>query len=178
MVESAFAALYQEKMMKPKRFAKGSARGSANGSAKSSFVALAGAASLALLALGASTAAHARDVCWSVGLSSAGVQLGVFSPQPVYAQPQVIYAQPQVIYTQPQIVYTQPRPVYVQPAPVYVQPRPVYVQPQPVVVYNGWHQPRHGGRHGPWPYSHQYVQSYPAQYQALDAAYGHGQRQR
>ena len=161
--------------MKAKRFAKSSAESFAKSSGKGSLtalVALAGAASLALLALGASTAAFAGDVYWSVGVSSPGVQLGVFSPQPVYAQPQVIYTQPQVIYTQPQVIYTQPRPVYVQQAPVYVQPRPVYVQPPPVVVYNGWHQRRHGGHHGPWPYPQQLVQTYPVQYQV--PVYGDG----
>ena len=148
----------------------------AKSSVKYSAGALAGAASLVVLALGASTTAFAGDVYWSVGLSSPGVQLGVFSPQPVYVQPQPyyvqhqpVYSQPQVIYTQPQVIYTQPRPVYVQPRPVYVQPRPVHVQPQPVVVYNGRHHPRHGWHHGPRPYPqhypHQSVQTHPVQYQ-------------
>lgn len=141
-------------------------------SAKYSAWAFAGAASLGLLALSASTAALAGDVYWSVGLSSPGVQLGVFSPQPVYVQPQPYYAQPQPyyvqtqpVYSQPQVIYTQPRPVYVQPRPVYVQPRPVYAQPQPVVIYNGRHHPRHGWHHGPRPYPHQVVQPYPVHYQ-------------
>lgn len=141
----------------------------ANRSAKYSAWALAGAASLAALALGASTTAAAGDVYWSVGLSSPGVQLGVFSPQPVYVQPQPYCVQTQPVYSQPQVIYTQPRPVYVQPQPVYVQPRPIYVQPQPVVVYNGWHHPRHGWHHGPRPYPQHYqeqvMQRYPGPYQ-------------
>lgn len=145
------------------------AKRSATGYAKSSARALAGAAVLAALALGASTAAHAGDVFWSVGLSSPGVQVGVFSPQPVYVQPQPYYVQTQPVYVQPQVIYTQPRPVYVQPRPVYVQPRPVYVQPQPVVVYNGWHHPGHGWHHGPRPFQQHYpqqvVQNYPGQHQ-------------
>ena len=67
-------------------------------SAKYSVAALAGAASLAVLALGASTMAFAGDVYWSVGLSSPGVQLGVFSPPPVFVQPQPYYVQHQPVY--------------------------------------------------------------------------------
>ena len=171
-------ALYKEKMM------------NANRSAKHSAWALAGAASVAVLTLGASTAAIAGDVYWSVGLSSPGVQLGVFSPHPVYVQPQPYYVQQQPVYSQPQVIYTQPRPVYVQPQPVYVQPRPVYVQPQPVVVYNGWRHPGHGWHHGarPYPqlypqhypqhYPQQVVQTYPVQYQTQQPVYGHGDRLR
>lgn len=140
--------------------------------AKRSAGVLAGASVLAVLALGGSTAALAGDVYWSVGLSSPGVQLGVFSPQPVYVQPQPVYVQPQVVYVQPQPYYVQPRTVYVQPqvvytqpGPVYIQPRPVYLQPQPQVVYNGWNHPRHGWHHGPRPYPAQVVQTYPVQYQ-------------
>jgi hypothetical protein len=58
------------------------------------------AAALGLVALAATSAAHARsDVYFSIGIDA---------PAPVYVQPQ---------------------PVYVQPRPVYVQPQPVYVQP-------------------------------------------------
>jgi PXPV repeat (3 copies) len=150
---------------------------------KSSVGVLAGAAALVALALGSSTAALAGDVFWSVGLSSPGVQVGVFSPQPVYVQPQPYYAQPQVyvqppVYAQPQVIYTQPRPVYVQPQPVYVQPRPVYVQPQPVVVYNGWNHSKHGWHHGHQVHPRQVVQTYPVRYQTAEPVYGHGERQR
>ncbi len=75
---------------------------------------------LGAAALGASTAAQARDnVYWSVGVGGPGVSVGVGNAPPYYA----------------------PRPVYVQPAPVYMAPRPVYVAPpqpyyyQPGVVY-------------------------------------------
>ena len=66
------------------------------------------AAMLAVAALGATSAAHARsDVYFSIGVQVPGV------------------------YVQPQPVYVQPAPVYVQPRPVYGQPGPVYVQPPP-----------------------------------------------
>ena len=142
--------------------------------AKRSAPAMAGAAVLAVLALGGHVAAHAGDVYWSIGVSSPGVQLGVFSPQPVYVQPQPYYVQPQPyyvqpqpVYTQPQVIYTQPRPVYAQPRPVVVLPQPVYVQPQPVVVYNGWNHPGHRGhgwRHGPQASPQYYPQPQPQAY--------------
>jgi hypothetical protein len=60
------------------------------------------AVAIALGAVAAATAAHARsDVIVSIGLNA---------PR----------------------AYVQPAPVYVEPRPVHVQPRPVYVQPQPV----------------------------------------------
>jgi hypothetical protein len=113
--------------------------------------ALAGAAVVTAFTLGASGAAHADSVYWSVGLSSPGVQVGLSSPQPVYA-PSPVYYTPQVVYAQPQVVYVQPQPVpvYVQPRPFHhvyqVQPAPVYVAPR--VVYNGWEHPGHGWHHG------------------------------
>lgn len=80
------------------------------------------AAAVALGALGAGSAAHARsDVHFSIGLHA---PIGYVQPAPVYVQPQ---------------------PVYVQPQPVYVQPRPVYVQPQPI-----YHDAHRGHRRGPW----------------------------
>lgn len=110
-----------------------------------SFNALAGAASVALLTLAASSAAHADNVYWSVGLSSPGVQVALTSPQPVYVQ-HPVYVQQQPVYVQPQVVYQQPHPVHVQPRAVYhVQAAPVYVAPR--VVYTGWHHARHGWRH-------------------------------
>ena len=134
---------------------------------KLSIYTLAAGATLAVAALGLSTAARADNLTWSVGVSSPGVQFDVsnarpFYGQPVYAQPyyapqiytqpqvvyhqpQVVYQQPQVIYQQPQVIYQQPQFIYQQPrrhhAPqvVYVQPRPVYVQPRPVYAH-----PHHG----------------------------------
>lgn len=111
--------------------------------AKHSVYALAGAASLAVMALGVSGAAGAGDVYWSVGLSSPGVQLGVYSPQAVY----------------------------VQPRPYYVQQPPVYVQPQE--AYAGWHRPGHGSHHGSRPCPVQFVQQYPVQYQVSAPVYGY-----
>ena len=76
------------------------------------------AAALAIAALGAASAAHARsDVYFSIGV-----------------QGPPIYLQPAPVYVQPAPIYVQPAPVYVQPAPVYAQPQPIYVQPRPVVV--------------------------------------------
>lgn len=81
------------------------------------------AAAVAIGALAATSAAHARsDVFLSIGIQA---PFG---------------------YVQPAPVYLQPRPVYLQPQPVYVQPQPVYVQPQP--VYYGNH--RSYQRRGPW----------------------------
>jgi hypothetical protein len=88
------------------------------------------AAAVALGAVGAATAAHARtDVMFSIGFPGA--------------------------YVQPEPVYVQPQPVYVQPEPVYVQPRPVYVQPQVQYYGNGYgyyHHRHHREweRRGPW----------------------------
>lgn len=71
----------------------------------------AAAIALALGALFAASAAHARsEVYFSVGVQAPGV------------------------YVQPAPVYVQPAPVYVQPRPVYIEPRPVHVNPQPVYV--------------------------------------------
>lgn len=91
------------------------------------------AATVALGAVGAATAAHARtDVMFSIGVPGA-------------------YVQPEPVYVQPQPVYVQPEPVYVQPEPVYVQPQPVYVQPR-VEYYGGYYHRhhRHWERRGPW----------------------------
>ena len=96
------------------------------------------AASLAFAALGATGAAQAQDVFWSVGLSSPGVHVGVASAPPVVMRPMY------------QPVYAQQNPVYVVPQPVtYMRPAPVYLAPQQY-VQTGWQQPRHGWgwRHG------------------------------
>ena len=79
---------------------------------------LAGAATLAIAAMGFAGAAQARDnVYWSVGVGTMGS---------VYQPP--VYVQPQPVYVEPEPVYYQPRPVYVQPAPVYYAPQPVYYE--------------------------------------------------
>lgn len=99
------------------------------------------AAALAIGALGAATAAHARsDVVFSIGFN-----------QPYgYSQPEQVYVQPQPVYVQPQPVYVRPQPVYVRPAPVYYPQTPVYTQPQPVYYDNhgGYRSSRRGGAWG------------------------------
>ena len=78
------------------------------------------AATLAVAAFGAASAAHARsDLYFSIGVQGA----------PVYVEPAPVYMQPRPIYVQPP-VYEQPRPVYVQP-PVYVAPAQEYVRRGP-----------------------------------------------
>ncbi len=111
---------------------------------------LAAVAALCVSALGASGAAQAGDVFWSVGVGSPGVQLGVSNAPPVvYRHPVVVLPQP-VYLPQPAVVF-QPGSVY------YGQPR-VIVVPQPHYVQSGWmppgHRhgwgPRHHGRRGHW----------------------------
>jgi hypothetical protein len=83
-------------------------------------------AALAVLALGAAGAAHARDnVSFSIGISSPGF----------YGQPAPVYYPQQPVYVQPRPVYVQPAPAYYPPQTVYVQPSPVYVQPAPYGYY-------------------------------------------
>ena len=87
-------------------------------------------AALAVAALGAASAAHARsDVYISVGVQGA----------PVYTQPVPVY---------------EPAPVYY-PAPVY-QPVPVYTQPAP--VYR--HYPQYPAHYDPYYRSYQYPRHY------------------
>ena len=91
-----------------------------------------------IAALGASAlgvgAAQAREVFWSVGIASPGVQLGVSNT------PQMLYQRPVVVVPQP-VYYGQPQPVYYgQPQLVYAQPRVVYA-PRPNYVGSGWAQP-------------------------------------
>ena len=105
----------------------------------------AAAAALAVVALGAATAAHAGgDISWSIGIQTPGVYVQpapvYYPPQPVYSQPALVYYPPQPVYSQPAPAYYPPQPTYVQPRPVYVQPAPVYVQPRPVFVQ----QPAYG----------------------------------
>ncbi len=79
------------------------------------------AASLAIVALGATAVAQARpNFTLSLGFGPAWVE-----PEPEYVQPWP--------------VYVQPRPVFVQPAPVYARP-PVFVAPR-----EAFEGPRWGG---------------------------------
>jgi hypothetical protein len=114
-----------------------------------SFAALAAAAGMGLALLGASGAAQARDVYWSVGVNSPGVSVGVG------AGPGVVYAPPPtfVVPPPPPVYYTPPAPVYYGPPPVaYVPPRPVYYAPPPAVYggYGYYNRPPHWHRGGYW----------------------------
>ena len=83
---------------------------------------------LGAAALGASTAAQARDdIFWSVGVGGPGVSVGVSNARPYYA-PAPVYVQPAPVYVAPRPVYVAPRPVYAAPAVVYA-PAPVYYGP-------------------------------------------------
>lgn len=83
---------------------------------------------LGAAALGASTAAQARnDVFWSVGVGGPGVSVGVSNAPPYYA-PAPVYVQPAPVYMAPRPVYVAPRPVYHAP-PVVYGPAPVYYGP-------------------------------------------------
>jgi PXPV repeat (3 copies) len=113
-----------------------------------SFYATAAAGALALAALGTTTAAQAKDVFWSVGISSPGVQLGFANAPVVQHYPQPVYVAPQPVYVQPAPIYYRPAPVYVQPAPIYYRPAPVYgigyAVPAPVFRPGYGHGHRHG----------------------------------
>ena len=106
-------------------------------------------ATLGVSALAMSGAAQARDVAWSVGIASPGVQIGVSNaPQVIYRQP--VYVPQTVYYSKPQVVYAQPPVRYVQPQVVYA-PQPYYVGATfaPTVVYRDW-GPRHHGHKPRW----------------------------
>jgi hypothetical protein len=61
------------------------------------------AAAIAVGALAAASAAHARsDVFFSIGIQA---PYGYVQPAPVYVQPQPIYVQPQPVYVQSQPIY-------------------------------------------------------------------------
>ena len=111
---------------------------------------LAAAAVVGASALVAGGAAQARDVFWSVGVGSPGVQVNASNaPQLLYPRPVVVVPQP-VYYTQPAVVYQPPQLVYGPPAVAYA-PATYYVQSgwaEPG-YRQGW-RPRHHGRHGNW----------------------------
>lgn len=102
-----------------------------------SLYALAAAAGVALAALGGASTAQARDVNWSVGVSSPGVAIGVGNGYSVYTSPAPIYYAPPPAYYAP----PPPPPVY------YAPPRPVYYAPPVVVAPPGYGYYRGGGRH-------------------------------
>ena len=73
---------------------------------------LAALALTASLALGASGAAQAGDVFWSIGMAQPGIHIGVSNmPPPVIVAPAVVYPRP-VYVPPPRVVYLPPRPVY------------------------------------------------------------------
>lgn len=62
-------------------------------------------AAVALGAVGAASAAHARsDVTLSIGLNTP-YSYGYVQSQPVYVEPQPAYVQPREVYVQPEVVY-------------------------------------------------------------------------
>ena len=129
-------------------------------------IAMVGAATLAVAAMGFAGAAQARDnVFWSVGVGIPGGLVNVGNVGSVY-QPQPFYAQPQPVYVQPQPVYSQPAPVYYQQPQVYVRPAPVYVAPQPI-YYGRPYGHGHGHGYGHRRHEGQYVE-------APRPVYGHG----
>ncbi|WP_345783884.1 hypothetical protein, partial [Stenotrophomonas sp. YIM B06876] len=71
-----------------------------------SLYAVAAAAGVALLALGGASVAQARDLNWSVGVSSPGIAVGVGNGYPVYGAPAPVY------YAPPPVYYAPPPPVY------------------------------------------------------------------
>jgi len=88
----------------------------------------------AACALGTS-AAHAGDVYWSIGISAPPVAT-VISNAPNYGPP--AYGPAYGYYAEP--VYAPPPRVVYRPAPVVVVPAYRYYQPAPVVVYGGHHR--------------------------------------
>ncbi len=112
-------------------------------------------AALALTTLVGTSAAHAGDVHWSVGINLPAVGT-VVSNAPVYqGYPARVRYEPAPVYYQPAPVYYQPAPVYYAPPPVVVhrpvvvyQPAPVYyAQPRVSYARGDW-QPRHRHGHG------------------------------
>ena len=125
---------------------------------------LAGAATLAIAAMGFAGAAQARDnVYWSVGVGTPGAVVNVGNVGSVYQQP--VYVQQQPVYVEPAPVYYQPRPVFVRPAPVYYAPQPVYYEPQPVYYERPHHRHYREGFYREAPPGY-YGQAYrPVEYQ-------------
>jgi len=91
-----------------------------------SFRSLAAAAGVALALCVAAVPAQARDVNWSIGVSSPGVVVGVNSGYPMYVAPPPVYVAPRPVYYPPSPVYYTPRPVYYTAPPVYYAPPPAH----------------------------------------------------
>ena len=112
--------------------------------------------------LAAGGVAQAREVFWSVGVGSPGVQVDLTNARPVYVPPQPVYWLRPAVIVQPQpVYYAAPQPVYyTPPQPVYyAQPQPVYYG-QPQVIFaqrphdRGWgpHRRGHWGHHREFDY--------------------------
>lgn len=104
------------------------------------FSALLAGASLTLTALLGTGAAQARDVNWSIGISTPGVVVDVDNGRAVRVVPAPVYLTP-----------PPPRPVYypAPPQPVYYAPppRPVYYAPPVYVAPPAGYYYRDGRRH-------------------------------
>ncbi|MDY0107773.1 MAG: hypothetical protein RBS27_13950 [Giesbergeria sp.] len=85
-----------------------------------SFPSLAAAAGVALALCVGAAPAQARDVNWSIGVSSPGVVVGVNNGYPMYVAPPPVYVAPRPVYYAPRPVY------YSAPPPVYYAPPPAY----------------------------------------------------
>ena len=112
-----------------------------------SFLGMALAAGVAVALTVGAAPAQARDVNWSVGLSSPGVSVGVSNGYPVYVAPAPVYVAPAPVYYAPPpppprpVYYAPPRPVY------YAPPAPVYYGPPPGHYYREHRHHRHGRDH-------------------------------
>ena len=97
----------------------------------------------------ATSAAHAGNVYWSVGINLPAVGT-VVSNVPVYHAPAPVYVPAPVVVAHPPPVVVVPRPrVVYRPVPVYAAP-PVIYRPAPAVIYTtGYHGHKHR-RHGDW----------------------------
>ena len=111
---------------------------------------LAAAAVLGASALAAGGAAQARDVFWSVGVGSPGVQVNASNAPPLLYPRQVVVVPQPVYYPQPAVVYQQPQVVYGPPVVAYA-PTTYYVQSAwaELGYRRGW-RARHHGHHGQW----------------------------
>ncbi len=112
--------------------------------------ALACVATLGVAALGASGAAQANDVVWSVGVASPRHEVGAVHAPPVWHQRRVVVIS-QPPYPPAPTVLVQPQPVYYGAPQVVYPPPPYYFQSGwvPPWYRHGWAQ-RHHRRHGNW----------------------------
>lgn len=107
------------------------------------------AAGLAWVALAGLDTAQARDVNWSIGISSPGVVMDVDNGRAVRVLPQPVYVAPPPPPPRP-VYYPAPaQPVYYAPPPVYVSPPPAYVVRDREHEHRRYHRHhRHNRGHG------------------------------